>query len=63
MGPPATRKGVGSRDLCVCDEMPSRGHLMQHGARSVVMGEREIARTMLEHARERCALFEPDKAG
>jgi monovalent cation:H+ antiporter-2, CPA2 family len=37
-------------------------HLMQHGASSVVMGEREIARTMLEHARERRALFEPDKA-
>jgi CPA2 family monovalent cation:H+ antiporter-2 len=38
-------------------------HLMQHGASSVVMGEREIARTMLEHARERRALFEPGKAG
>ncbi len=38
-------------------------HLMQHGASSVVMGEREIARTMLEHARERRALFAPDKAG
>ena len=38
-------------------------HLMQHGASSVVMGEREIARTMLEHARERRALFEPSKAG
>jgi monovalent cation:H+ antiporter-2, CPA2 family len=37
-------------------------HLMQHGASSVVMGEREIARTMLEHARERRALFEPGKA-
>ena len=37
-------------------------HLMQHGASSVVMGEREIARTMLEHARERRALFTPDKA-
>lgn len=36
-------------------------HLMQHGASSVVMGEREIARTMMEHARERRALFEPDK--
>jgi len=35
-------------------------HLMQHGASSVVMGEREIARTMMEHARERRALFEPD---
>jgi monovalent cation:H+ antiporter-2, CPA2 family len=32
-------------------------HLMQHGASLVVMGEREIARTMLEHARERRALF------
>ncbi len=38
-------------------------HLMQHGASSVVMGEREIARTMLEHARERRTLFEPDQAG
>jgi K+:H+ antiporter len=38
-------------------------HLMQHGASSVVMGEREIARTMLEHARERRALFHPDQAG
>jgi K+:H+ antiporter len=38
-------------------------HLMQHGASSVVMGEREIARTMLEHARERRALFAPGQAG
>jgi len=38
-------------------------HLMQHGASSVVMGEREIARTMLEHARERRTLFAPDQAG
>lgn len=37
-------------------------HLMQHGASSVVMGEREIARTMLEHARERRALFAPEQA-
>jgi CPA2 family monovalent cation:H+ antiporter-2 len=26
-------------------------HLLQHGANTVVMGEREIARTMLELAR------------
>jgi len=25
-------------------------HLMQHGANAVIMGEREIARSMLEHA-------------